>query len=244
MIPSPTFKRVHNTTLPEAIAQQIVALISDGHLKPGDRLPTEPELMKQFGVGRSSLREALKSLAITGIIESRQGAGTYVSTTYTDFLTNRLNWAVMLSERELGDITEVRYALEGQTAALAAERATIAQIEDLNQILSKLDKNLKTPDMAAEYDLAFHLKIAEASNNPLLLNLISNVRDLFRSYIIFSYSDPDRPDESKGQHQRVLEAIRARQSEAARQAMFDHLDYSAEWILTLARERQLQNPSP
>jgi GntR family transcriptional repressor for pyruvate dehydrogenase complex len=241
MIPSPTFKRVQNTTLPEVIAEQIGVMISEGHLKPGDRLPTEPELMKQFGVGRSTLREALKSLAIAGIIESRQGAGTYISTTYTDFLSNRLNWTMMLSERELGHVTEVRYALEGQTAALAAGRATLEQIENLSQILSKLDENLKAPDMAAEYDLVFHLKIAEASNNPLLLNLISSVRELIRSYIIFSYSDPDRPDESEGQHQRILEAIRARQPQQARQAMFDHLDYSSEWILTLARERQLRD---
>ena len=241
MIPHPTFKRVQNTTLPEVIAEQIGLMISEGYLKPGDRLPTEPELMKQFGVGRSTLREALKSLAIAGIIESRQGAGTYISTTYTNFLNNRLNWTMMLSERELGHVTEVRYGLEGQTAALAAERATPEQIENLSQTLSKLDENLKTPDMAAEYDLIFHLKIAEASNNPLLLNLISSVRELIRSYIIFSYSDPDRPDESEGQHQDILEAIHAGQPQKARQAMFDHLDYSSEWILTLARERQLRD---
>jgi len=239
MITTPVFKRVQNTTLPEVIAEQVAVMISEGHLKPGDRLPTEPELMKQFGVGRSTLREALKSLAIAGLIESRQGAGTYISTTYTDYLSNRLNWTVMLSERELHHVIEVRYALEGQTAALAAGRATKEQIDNLNQILSKLDENLKSPDLAAEYDLAFHLNIAEASNNPLLLNLISSVRDLVRSYIIFSYSDLDRPDESEGQHRRILEAIRTKQPEEARQAMFDHLDYSSKWILTLARERQL-----
>src|SRR5262245_22196530 len=173
------FRPVQNTTLPEAIAEQIMAMITDGHLKPGDRLPTEPELMEQFGVGRSTLREALKSLVMAGLIETRRSAGTFVSESYSGFLSDRLKWAVVFSSQELQHIVEVRYALEGETAALAAQRATVEQKEQLARLYTALIE-AQDPETAAENDTAFHVLIAEASHNPVLISLILGIRTLIR----------------------------------------------------------------
>jgi DNA-binding FadR family transcriptional regulator len=89
----PVFKPIKTMTLVEAVAEQIFAMIAAGHFRPGDRLPTEAELGQQLGVGRSTLREALKSLALAGLIETRRSAGTFVSESYSDFLSN-LSWAI------------------------------------------------------------------------------------------------------------------------------------------------------
>lgn len=236
-------KPLQNTTLPEAVAEQIMARIATGQLKPGDRLPTEPELMELFGVGRSTVREALKSLTMAGLIETRRSAGTFVSESYAGFLGDRLKWTAVFSSRELQHIVEVRYALEGETAALAAKRATTSQraaLADRYQALIAA----ASPEAATEHDTAFHVLIAEASHNPILLSLILGTRTLIHEYITHSYAkwgsyDEIDRDENVVQHLPILDAIQAGKPEAARQAMFDHLDASAKWMLALAKERQL-----
>jgi GntR family transcriptional regulator, transcriptional repressor for pyruvate dehydrogenase complex len=234
------FKLIRDTTLAEAVAEQIITTIATGQFQPGDRLPTEAELMQQFGVGRSTLREALKSLAIAGLIETRRSAGTFVSGSFTDFLSNRLNLAVIFGERELRDIVEVRYGLEGQTAALAAERATTAQKEKLAQLVSAIEEHLSDSTQAADADMAFHVAIAEASQNQLLLNLILSIRSLIYDYIKFGYTHQIRADGNNAEHQRILEAIQAGYPGEATQAMLSHLAASAEWMLAAAKERRLQ----
>ena len=236
----PVFKPIKNTTLVEAVAEQIFAMIAAGHFRPGDRLPTEAELGQQLGVGRSTLREALKSLALAGLIETRRSAGTFVSESYSDFLSNRLNLAMMFSERELRDIVEVRCGLEGQTAALAAERATAIQKDKLVQLVLAIEEQLYNPAQAADADMAFHVAIAEASQNPLLLNLILSIRSLIYDYIKFGYTHQIQPNLNNAEHQRILEAIQAGRSQEASQAMLDHLASSAEWMLAVAKERQTQ----
>jgi GntR family transcriptional regulator, transcriptional repressor for pyruvate dehydrogenase complex len=237
----PTFKPVQNTPLPEAIAEQIMLMIADGQLKPGDRLPTEAQLMKQFDVGRSTLREALKSLAMAGLIETRRRSGAYISADYSSFLGDRLKWAVLLSEREVRHIVEVRYALEGQTAALAAERATADEKEKLAQLFAAIVE-AQDPDQATDYDTAFHIAIAEASHNPLLLNLVLSFRKLIHDYIRLGYVKAGfdgkvDSEENIAQHRPILEAIQAGRPDEARQAMLDHLGYSAKLMLALAQER-------
>lgn len=233
-----TFKPVPNTTMPQAIAEQIMVMIAEGRLRPGDRLPTETELMQQFSVGRSTLREGLKSLALAGLIETRRGAGTFVTEDYTGFLSERLKWAAIFGERELRYIVEVRHALEAQTAALAAERATLQQKAQLAALFEALVE-ATDPDQATEHDTAFHITIAEASHNPLLLNLILSIRSLIREYIRRGYDEGAHPGVVNPQaniveHGPILAAIQAGRPDEARQAMLAHLDASAELMLALA----------
>jgi DNA-binding FadR family transcriptional regulator len=172
---------------------------------------------------------------MAGLIETHRSSGTFVSKTYTDFLSSRLNLATLLSEREVRDIVEVRTGLEGQTAALAAGRATADQVDKLAQILAAIDEHLANPKQAAEHDMAFHVAIAKASRNSLLLNLILSMRNLIYDYIQFGYSHPLKLNPDDGEHERILIAIRTRQVEQARQAMLEHLASSAEWMLACAR---------
>src|SRR3982074_232436 len=108
--------------LSEQIAQQILGQIADGTLKPGDRLPTEPHLLEQLGVGRSTLREALRSLSGMGLLDIRQGQGVCVGSAASSVGLRRLDWALLLGSREMLNLVEARKALEIQIAALAAER--------------------------------------------------------------------------------------------------------------------------
>ena len=240
---NPTFKLVESKSLAEAVAEQLMKLIAKGQLKPGDRLPTEPELMAQFGVGRSTLREAIKSLVVAGLLETRRSAGTFVSEAYTDFLSQRLNWGMVFSKQELKDIIEVRCALEEQAAALAAQFATDEQKERLAQLVDSIGEEGIPPEQAVENDIAFHIAIAEGSNNPLLLNLLSNLRQLLHSYIKAGYTRrgyADQVDTSAmaDLHRPILQAIQSGQPNVARQAMRTHFENTTGWQLAQAGENK------
>lgn len=225
------FRPIQATSLSEAIAEQIGNQIASGNLKPGDHLPTESELIKQFGVGRSTVREALKSLAMAGLIETRRRGGTFVTENYTGFLNDRLNWATVFSDREFQDIIEVRMALESQAAALAAERITDQGKQELLQIVDSLESSLDDPERAAGYDLKFHVAVAEASLNPILMNLIHSIRNLIQEYIRVGYTNqPDLSDYSE--HRRIYAAIAEGDPDRASRVMT--------WHLTLTRDRRLK----
>ncbi|MBC8330643.1 MAG: FadR family transcriptional regulator [Anaerolineae bacterium] len=238
---SPTFQLVETKSLAEAVAEQLMALIAKGQLKPGDRLPTEPELMAQFGVGRSTLREAVKSLVVAGLLETRRSAGTFVSESYTDFLSQRLNWGMVFSKQELRHIIDVRCALEEQAVALAAEFATDQQKARLSDLVDTISQQGIEPEQAVENDIAFHVSIAEASNNPLLLNLILNLRQVLHGYIKSGYTrrgyeSQVNAEEMANLHRPILQAILAGQPDAAKQAMHTHFENTTGWQLAQAEE--------
>jgi GntR family transcriptional repressor for pyruvate dehydrogenase complex len=239
-----SFKPVKSATLPQVIAEQIITLIAEGRFEPGERLPTETELTQQFGVGRSTVREALKSLAMVGIVETRRSTGTYVSRSYGAYASNQLSLAVRFSERELRDIVEVRRGLESQTAALAAERATPEQIERLAELVAAMRNRKLSGEQMTEYDTAFHVVVAEASHNVMLHNLILSIRNLLRDYMRLGFATLTEDEDNVTVHERILEAIQARRPDQARQAMLAHLDASTEWIMNAAREWDLRRARP
>jgi GntR family transcriptional repressor for pyruvate dehydrogenase complex len=234
-----TFQAVESKSLAEAVAEQLMAMIAKGQLKPGDRLPTEPELMKQFNVGRSTLREAVKSLVVAGLLETKRSSGTFVSQSFMDHLSQRLNWDLVFSAQELRYIIEIRCALEEQAAALAAERATPEQKQHLAELVDAISDMAMGPEKAVEHDIDFHLAIAEASHNPLLINLISNLRQLLHSYIKaghtrHGYANQNQADEIADMHRPIVEAIQAGQADEAKKAMHAHFQKTTGWQLALA----------
>lgn len=225
----PTFKPVESRSLAEAVAEQLMAMVAKGQLKPGDRLPTEPELMKQFNVGRSSLREAVKSLVVAGLLETRRSSGTFVSESYTEFLSQRLNWDMVFSTQDLRHIIDVRSALEEKAAALAAKGATDAQKEKLTQHVEAICDISMGPESAVEHDIAFHMTVAEASQNPLLLNLILSVRQMLHGHIRSGffrrgYTNQGEADVIADLHRPIVDAIRAGRPDEAKEAMRAHFD--------------------
>jgi GntR family transcriptional repressor for pyruvate dehydrogenase complex len=115
-------------TAAEAVAQKLIGLFNNAVLKPGDRLPPERELAARLGVGRTTVREALKLLTLSGLLEAKRGSGTYVRADYSSFVANQVAWPALLNAQDVEVIFEVRAGLEVQAASLAAERASDAEI--------------------------------------------------------------------------------------------------------------------
>jgi len=236
-----TFKPIQSKSLAEAVAEQLMAMIANGQLKPGDRLPTEPELMAQFNVGRSTLREATKSLVVAGLLETKRSSGTFVSESYIDYLSQRLNWDLVFSKQELRHIIEIRCALEEQAAALAAERATDQQKEKLVKLVEAINAVGIKPEVAVENDIAFHIALAEASNNPLLLNLFLNLRQVLHGYIKSGYTRRGydhqvNAEEMANLHRPIVDAIQDGNANDAKNAMHQHFQNTTGWQLAQAEQ--------
>lgn len=232
-----TFSPVKTSTLSEVVAKQILDQIAQGSLKIGDRLPTEVELMKQFKVGRSTIREAIQSLTLMGIAVTRRSAGTFISGNYINYLSERFKLALFLSPKEFQHIEEVRQGLEIQTATLAAERSSPKQKKDLGDLVSQMEKNLEDPDITADLDFKFHMLIAQASGNPILIDLVMSVKSLIGEYIRIGNVDAKYLELDYQEHKNILNAIQSGSSQNAAQAMRDHLNTSSKQHQELIRQR-------
>jgi GntR family transcriptional repressor for pyruvate dehydrogenase complex len=222
-------------SLSDGIVEQLTGLIARGALKPGDRIPSEKQLCEQFGVGRTSVREALRSLAVAGILESRAGNGTFVATRPTRQLERVFQWGMLLDKKLVDQLAETRLMLESQTAFLAATRATPNDLEDLRRCIHGMEHSLADPEQYLEHDLQFHLIVAHATQNAILENLLTTIRGYLQVWIRETLSSPKgrrRTTLSIRQHKRILEALKHRDAEQARQAMAEHVMSSSSDLRT------------
>lgn len=222
--------------LSDAIAETLERRILEGSLRPGDRLPPERELAVELGVSRPSLREAIQKLASKGMVQSRQGGGTYV----TDRLESTFfdPWRDMMGAhpnlRE--DLLEFRRMLEGQAAEWAAERATEADVARLSQALAALEEACEGDDTArrAACDIAFHQTVSEAAHNALLGHLAATMLRLMQDNIHLNLAELAMVPGAKGllqnQHRALFEAIRDHKPTAARAAAQTHIDFVHETL--------------
>ena len=127
------FTRVPRLSLSDHIVEQIADQIARGALKPGDRIPSEKQLCEKFGVGRTSVREALRSLSVMGVLESHMGDGTFVASNASRFLERSFHWGLLLNPKVAGDLIETRLMLESHTAYLAAAKATLEDLERMEE---------------------------------------------------------------------------------------------------------------
>jgi GntR family transcriptional repressor for pyruvate dehydrogenase complex len=207
-------KPVTRTSVSDEIVAQIINLISRDVLKPGERLPPERELCKQFGVGRSSLREALRSLAVMGILDGRVGEGTFVSNNNRKYLEKTLQWGLLLDRKKVQDLIETRLMLESQTAFLAAQRATAENLQEIEETLRGMEASIEQPEKYLGFDLQFHLMIAQATQNSILSSLLSMIRGYLQEWIKGSLAEPSmsktemRAKLSLQEHKKILQALR------------------------------------
>jgi GntR family transcriptional repressor for pyruvate dehydrogenase complex len=216
-------KRVQKISISEEIAKQIMDLISRGELKPGDHLPSERELCKDFGASRSSLREALRCLSIVGVLNARVGEGTSVADDGERFLSKIIEWRLITERHDIENLLEVRMALEGISAANTAKSATADQVEKLRKILAKMQSSLKDEKSYAALDLEFHVALAEASGNSLVSNLIELVRSQLIKALHKVLVVPHALPLAHKEHTAIFEAVERRDPEGARKAMQAHL---------------------
>ena len=216
-------RRVTKVSISEEIAQQIMDLIASGDLKPGQRLPSERELCKDFGAGRSSLREALRCLSIVGVLNARVGEGTSVSADGGKFLGKIIEWRMITEKHDVENLLEVRIGLEGVAAANAAARATQKDLEHIEELLSQMRAAINDRKQFAALDLAFHIALAKASRNAFLIDLVSMIRSQLARVLQKVLSLPNAVPLSLKEHQAIFDAIKRSDAEAARQAMHAHL---------------------
>jgi GntR family transcriptional regulator, transcriptional repressor for pyruvate dehydrogenase complex len=216
-------KRVTKISISDEIAKQIMDLISRGELKPGDHLPSERELCKDFGASRSSLREALRCLSIVGVLNARVGEGTSVAEDGEKFLRKIIEWRLITERHDIENLLEVRMALEGVSAANTARHATDEQVEELRKLVAKMRASLKDEKTFAALDLDFHVAMAEASGNELVFDLIALVRGQLLKALHKVLVVPHALPLALKEHAAIFGAIERRDPDGAREAMQKHL---------------------
>jgi GntR family transcriptional repressor for pyruvate dehydrogenase complex len=218
------YKLVRTSRLYEQIVQQIEDSILKGTLKAGDQLPAERELALQFGVSRTAVREAVKALREKGLVEAYSGRGTFVTDGTSQAIRQSLDLMMKIGQPEGStQLAEVRAILEPEIAGLAATRAEEQHIATMREAVAVMDRSLSDPDAFIEADLDFHLSLAEAAANPLILSLIDSIVGLLREQRMRVFKVNGGPERGQFHHKRILEAVERRDSEKAREAMRAHL---------------------
>jgi GntR family transcriptional regulator, transcriptional repressor for pyruvate dehydrogenase complex len=215
------FEIVRRQKVYEAVAEQIERLILR-RLKPGDKLPSERELAETLHVSRSSIRDAIRSLELLGLVEPRQGAGTIVRETSVDSMKP---FADALKQRQemVTDLLDFREMLEPPLAARAAAHISPNRIVELEDILRRQEQKMLAGEPAIAEDAEFHYTIALASGNTVVLKVIDLLMDLLRDTRQRALQVPGRPQRSLNGHRRILDAIARRDPEAANTAMRRHI---------------------
>jgi GntR family transcriptional repressor for pyruvate dehydrogenase complex len=218
------YQAIHAERLYEKIVGQIERRILSGELKVGDQLPSERELSEQFGVSRTAVREAVKTLVEQGLVEVRPGRGTFITNSTSQAARHTLGLMMKIGQSgNSKDLVEVREIFEPEIAALAATRATEEHIAALREAVETMDASLEDPEAYIEADLDFHLALAEASRNILIPTLIDFIVDLLREQRQRIFVVNGGPQRGQFHHKRILQAVIDRNPKAARDQMRLHL---------------------
>ncbi len=220
----PPFGTVTREAVPQQIVSRLLDLIQQRHLGPGDRLPAERELAASMGVSRSSLREALRALAMMGVTEMRHGDGTYLTSLEPDALMRPVSLVLSLSDSGLAELFEARKLVEPGLAKLAAERISDAAAEELARCAASTHDVLEDPEAFMWADIELHAKIAQAARNAVLERLLESIAGMgIASRRRTGRLAPVR-ERSAHDHVDIATAIAAHDGDAAFAAMLRHLE--------------------
>jgi len=221
------------------VVEHVRALIAAGEVKPGDRLPPERELARKLQISRSSLRAGIGFLSAMGVLKSRHGAGTFVSSGPPALDSNSLSVLGVLHGFLPWQMFEARLVLEASVAALAAERATDEQIAELAEEVAEMYASLDDPAEYLIHDVRFHRTIARAAGNPILAALMETITaNLYENRLSTVHNSRDLK-ESAEMHREIFRAIRSRNPAAARKGMEQHLNLSR-----MAQAAEATHPKP
>jgi GntR family transcriptional repressor for pyruvate dehydrogenase complex len=219
------FVAVERTFLAQDIAQRILGLIQEGELEAGERLPPERELASLLGVGRPSLREALRALQLMNVIEVRPGEGTYVGSLKAEQLAEPLRLLLVLQDVTYLEVLEARRSVEPAIAALAAERISEEELDQLDSCLRKAAECVDDPDDFLQADLELHSTIVEASRNPLLVGIMASIASLGPATRQRTAYIPGIREVVLTHHRHIVEAIRRQDPQASRDAVEKHISH-------------------
>jgi GntR family transcriptional repressor for pyruvate dehydrogenase complex len=231
--PNPTGATVaeseHYTPIPRAnlteeIVKRIIGLITDLRMKPGDKLPTERELVERFRVGRSSIREAIKILNAIGVVQIVAGAGMFVGNGNLSLLAKPLSLGFLRGGRGTAELIEARRLLEVEMAGLAAERASPEEVASVKDALAEMHAYQADVQRYTETDIRFHLAVARGAHNAVLLDLLETLQHIIRTWMLKSIEEVEGMPSSIHEHVPIYEAIAAHDPGRARGAMNEHLE--------------------
>jgi GntR family transcriptional regulator, transcriptional repressor for pyruvate dehydrogenase complex len=228
----------------EIVVQHVRGLIERGELRPGDRLPAERELAVQLGVSRPSVRAGLRSLAAIGVLQTRHGAGTFITDGPPMLGSEPLSFLAALHGFTRDEMFEARRALEVGVAGLAAERATDEQIATIAEEVTGMFASLDDAQSFLIHDIRFHRAVAQASGNPILASLVEMVSALFYEQRRKTAQHGRDLKESAHLHRAIYHAVRAHDPKRARAAMSEHLSVAqqAQALEPPLRDNRLVQP--
>lgn len=218
------FGTFEKRALSEEIVARLLSLIKEKELRPGDKLPPERELATMMKVSRPSLREALRALSIMNVVEIHQGAGTYVTSLEPELLVEHLDFVFALDDSTFLELFEARKILEAGIVAIAAQRITDEEIEELEACLARSIQTVEDHAAFLQADVELHEKIAQAARNPILSRFMASISQLGLASRRRTVEIPGVASQSVEDHQAIVMALKARDPETARKAMLHHLD--------------------
>ena len=212
---------VRREALSDKVIAQLRRQITSGAWPVGSRIPTETELVEQLGVARNTVREAIRALAHTGLLDIRHGSGSYVRATSELAGMMRTRFA----NAHTDDVAEVRGALEIRAARLASARRTPEDLERLDALLAQREQAWSAGDRVGfvNADAAFHLAVVSASHNTVLAELHADLGEVIRDSLLDHFGDALRPEQFQD-HARLVDAIRARDSDKAAYESGSYMD--------------------
>ena len=218
------YEPLQTSRLYEQLAEQIKKQIINNELKVGDRLPNERELAEQFGVSRTVVREAMKALAMEGLVEVRPGRGTFVGSDMQKGFRDSISTLIRFDKSETwNDLIEVRELLEPEISFLAAERADANDMEALKKAVEIMDAAMGDSNAYISADNNFHLALARATKNDLLVSLVEPIVGLLTVQREKIFETDGGPQRGQIYHKQILEAIQNHDAENARHAILEHL---------------------
>jgi GntR family transcriptional regulator, transcriptional repressor for pyruvate dehydrogenase complex len=220
------YKPIRAKKIYEQVADSLLESLKKGELKPGDKLDSVERLATSFDVGRSAIREALSALRAMGILEMRQGEGTYVKAFDPSRFSLPVSVAFLMKPEDVKDLLEVRHILEVGAAGAAASKRTSEDLESMSRALEAMEKAQGNGDLGEEADLTFHVALVKASHNRMLVNLMHSVSEIMMQAMRETRKllhTKEGTNRLLDEHQRIFSAIEARDVAQAKEAMLQHL---------------------
>lgn len=222
-----------NTKVYEQVVERIKKMIEEGELKIGDKLPTERAMAEELNVSRASIREAIRSLEVIGLIESIQGAGNYIKNDFSEILLEPLSMMFMLQQGSAIEIYELREVLELSTIMISAERIKKEELKKLKELIEKFkESDIESNNVII--DKEFHYTIVKAANNPLITNLLNVLSQVIDKFITDSRKNILESSENKERllklHERIYIALENRNSLEAYTCLKEHFELIKEYI--------------
>lgn len=222
------YKKIKPRKIYEQVAEELLLNIKNGDLKPGDKLDSVWQLAENFQVGRSAIREALSALRAMGLIEMRQGEGTFVREFDPSMISLPITTAVLMKKEDIENLLEVRKVLEVGASGAAASKRTEEDLINMKNILEKMLNSVGDEELGEKADFQFHLAVAKASQNPLLVGLMNNVGEMMLQSMretrrVWLYSKETTSQRLYDEHMQIYKAIQAMDVRRAQDLMISHL---------------------